>query len=58
MAYFIYFILVFSSIFQDFLLVNIIGEFGRSITSIIVIPLFIIYFIFRNKIMVNNNIKI
>lgn len=59
MAYFIYFMLVFSSIFQDFFLVNIIGEFGRSITSIIVIPLFIMYFLFsKKKIGINRNIKI
>lgn len=59
MEYIIYFILVFSSIFQDFFLINYIGEFGRSITAIIVIPIFIIYtVILRRKIVVNKNLKL
>lgn len=59
MNYFIYFTLVFSSVFQDFFLVNYIGEFGRSITAIITIPMFILYIILnKKKIVINKNIKI
>ena len=59
MLYYIYFILIFSSVFQDFFLVNYIGEFGRSITAIAVIPLFITYILFsRKKIFINKYLKI
>lgn len=58
MLYYIYFALIFSSIFQDFFLVNYIGEFGRSITAIVVIPIFIIYsVVLRKKIYINKYIK-
>lgn len=59
MLYYIYFALIFSTVFQDFFLVNYIGEFGRSITAIVVIPIFIIYtVVLRNKIYINKYIKI
>lgn len=59
MYYIMYFILIFSSVFQDFFLINYIGEFGRSITAIIVIPIFIIYVvILRGKIYINKYLKI
>lgn len=59
MYYILYFILIFSSVFQDFFLINYIGEFGRSITAIIVIPIFIIYVvILRGKIYINKYLKL
>lgn len=57
--YLLYFILIFSTVFQDFFLFNYIGEFGRSITAIITIPIFIIYVvILRKKIHINKYLKI
>ena len=59
MNYFLYCLLIFSSLFQDFFLLKYVGEFGRSITAIITIPLFLIYILInKNKIYINDKIKI
>lgn len=56
-VYFIYFILVFTSIFQDLVFYKYIGEFGRALTGLITVPIFLTFFILKKKIFINIYVK-
>jgi hypothetical protein len=58
MEYYLYYFLVFISIFQDFFLVNSIGEFGRTPLGIIILPLFLILAFFVKRLVINKYVKV